>query len=58
MFFAFMTPQIVLPAYAGMILALIATALALACAPRVCGDDPESRGEQYIVFSCSPRMRG
>ena len=48
----------VLPAYAGMIPPITARCSEKSCAPRVCGDDPESLPENPEDLRCSPRMRG
>ena len=48
----------VLPAYAGMILAVGEFAFVAVGAPRVCGDDPDAMQEIDIYNGCSPRMRG
>ena len=50
--------RVVLPAYAGMIPFADAEVDLAACAPRVCGDDPDWRRRDPERYGCSPRMRG
>jgi len=48
----------VLPARAGMIPITMSYLNPLDSAPRACGDDPVSFGQQPVHQMCSPRVRG
>ena len=48
----------VLPAYAGMIRDAIENLRPTHRAPRVCGDDPIVKWQNFKQIECSPRMRG
>ena len=48
----------VLPAHAGMIPQRPCRSGYAPCAPRACGDDPESLRLAHHAGWCSPRMRG
>ena len=50
--------DMVLPAYAGMILDRTIDINLANSAPRVCGDDPFDAGVLHGRDMCSPRMRG
>ena len=49
---------VVLPAYAGMIRLSLRPFAERGRAPRVCGDDPIVKSQNFKQIECSPRMRG